>query len=951
MKMKKINLLIVFLLSIATLIAEDINETKLIKPTSNNPMDIPYEKWELSNGLKVLIHEDHSDPIVQVHITYHVGSNRETAGKSGFAHLFEHMMFQGSEHVEDEKGPRIIAEAGGQLNANINFDRTVYYQTVPSNHLETVLWLESDRMGFLLNAVDQEKFDNQREVVKNEKYQVQMQRPYGMSGEILGQTLYPPSHPYNWPIVGYMDDIERATLDDLKNFFLRWYGPNNAILTVSGDITSNEVIPLVEKYFGSINRGPDVRRQRANVPRVSSDIYTGYTDNIYLPMTDMVFPTVPNYHKDEAALDVLAALMGQSKKSIFYKNFVKSEKAIQASVNHRSRELSGEFHFTVLSFPDWQEDIGIYFNNIESDIRNTIADWEANGFSDEDLSMVKKEIETDIIDKKRSVSSKATAISTWEWLGRGKYNISSELDRYNSVTREDVMRVFKKYIKGKKAVINQVRPKSPFVDKLDSMISVNPNIDLILKEDPQYVGLKYNKPNDNFDRKVQPKAGPAKPSVIPDYYKENFENGLKLIGTKSSEIPKIYMRLRIKGGDMLVDKKISGLAELTADMMNESTVNYSSEEISVALQKLGSTVSFSADDDGTTMYIESLTSNIDATLAIAEEKLFRPKFEHDDFKRVKKQTIEVMEAMKKNTQSLGFAYFRNQIFGDTPFGRVTTEKSIKKIKLSDIKDYYNNYYSPTISSLVVVGDIDQSSLLSKINFLKSWKSKEVFIPSSFDFPETNETTIYLLDKEGASQSFIVMGHQADKYDVDGDYFKSQIMNYPLGGGMSGRFFLNLREDKGWTYGANSMFMGSDKMGAFAMFTSVKTEATDSALIEIFNEFNSYRTIGISEKELQFTKDAFLGREALKYETAGQKLGFLNRILTYDLDKGYIESQANILNSITKSDIDAIAKVKIKPEKMAIVIVGNKYLIKKKLKNLESSTDGLSYNFKIKEIKY
>ncbi len=655
MKMKKINLLIVFLLSIATLIAEDINETKLIKPTSNNPIDIPYEKWELSNGLKVLIHEDHSDPIVQVHITYHVGSNRETAGKSGFAHLFEHMMFQGSEHVEDEKGPRIIAEAGGQLNANINFDRTVYYQTVPSNHLETVLWLESDIMGFLLNAVDQEKFDNQRKVVKNEKYQVQMQRPYGMSGEILGQTLYPPSHPYNWPIVGYMDDIERATLDDLKNFFLRWYGPNNAILTVSGDITSNEVIPLVEKYFGSINRGPDVRRQRANVPRVSSDIYTGYTDNIYLPMTDMVFPTVPNYHKDEAALDVLAALMGQSKKSIFYKNFVKSEKAIQASVNHRSRELSGEFHFTVLSFPDWQEDIGIYFNNIESDIRNTIADWEANGFSDEDLSMVKKEIETDIIDKKRSVSSKATAISTWEWLGRGKYNISSELDRYNSVTREDVMRVFKKYIKGKKAVINQVRPKSPFVDKLDSMISVNPNIDLILKEDPQYVGLKYNKPNDNFDRKVQPKAGPAKPSVIPDYYKENFENGLKLIGTKSSEIPKIYMRLRIKGGDMLVDKKISGLAELTADMMNESTVNYSSEEISVALQKLGSTVSFSADDDGTTMYIESLTSNIDATLAIAEEKLFRPKFEHDDFKRVKKQTIEVMEAMKKNTQSLGFA--------------------------------------------------------------------------------------------------------------------------------------------------------------------------------------------------------------------------------------------------------------------------------------------------------
>ena len=949
--MKKINLLLIIFLFFNVIIqGQDNTQPKLIQEASTNALDIPFERWELDNGLKVLIHEDNSDPLVHVHVTYHVGSNRETAGKSGFAHLFEHMLFQGSEHVEDEEAPRIIAEAGGQLNGNISFDRTVYFQTVPSNHLETILWLESDRMGFLLNAATQDKFENQRKVVKNEKYQVQMQQPYGMSGEILGQSLYPPSHPYNWPIVGYMDDIERATLEDLRNFYLRWYGPNNAILTISGDITSNQVIPLVEKYFGSINRGPEVRKQRANVPRISSDIYTGYTDNVYLPMTDIVFPTVPNYHKDEAALNILAALMGQSKKSIFYKNFVNSEKAIQAFVSHRSRELSGEFHFTVLSFPDWQEDIGIYFNNIEADIRNTIVEWEEKGFSDEDLAMVKTEIEAETIDRKRSVASKATAISTWEWLGRGKYNISTEIERYNNVTRADVMRVYKKYIKGRKAVINQVRPKSPFVDKLDSMVSINPNADLILKEDPQYLGLEYNRPIDSFDRNKQPDPTSAKPSVVPNYHKETFDNGLKIITTNSSELPKIYMRLRIEGGGLLENKKLTGLAELTADMMNESTMNYTSEEISVELQRLGSSISFSAEEDATIMYIESLTKNIDATLSIAEEKLLRPAFNNEDFKRVKKQTLEGMEAMKKNTQSLGFTYFRNQLFGETPFGRIRNEKSIKKIKLSDIKDFYKNY-SPSVSSLVVVGDIEKEILLSKLNFLKNWKSKNIVIPSNFDFPENNETVIYLLDKEGASQSFIIMGHLSDKYDVDGDYFKSQIMNYPLGGGMSGRFFLNLREDKGWTYGANSMFMGSNKNGAFAMFTSVETEVTDSAIVEIFKEFNSYRTIGITEKELQFTKDAFLGREALKYETAGQKLGFLNRILTYDLDKTYIDKQASILNSITKDDIDAIAKAKITPDKMSIVIVGNKYLIKKKLKNLESSVDGIKYNFKIKEIKY
>ncbi|SVC98220.1 uncharacterized protein METZ01_LOCUS351074, partial [marine metagenome] len=320
--------------------------------------------------------------------------------------------------------------------------------------------------------------------------------------------------------------------------------------------------------------------------------------------------------------------------------------------------------------------------------------------------------------------SKAYSISSWEWLGRGKYNISSELARYNNVTREDVMRVFNKYIKNRKVVISTVRPKSPFVEKLDSLISVNPNADLILKEDPQYVGLEYNRPEDSFDRNIQPKANNPKAPKVPNYYRENFSNGLKIIGTKSSEVPKVYVRLKIEGGGLLVDKKLTGLAELTADMMNESTSKYSSEEISVELQKLGSTISFSASEDGTIMYIESLTKNIDATLVIAKEKLFNPSFNKEDFNRIKKQTLEGLEASKKNAQYLGFSYFGNQLYGDSPFGRITTEKTIKKIKLSDIEEYYNKNYTPSVSSLVVVGDIDKDSFLSKIDFLKEWKTKK-----------------------------------------------------------------------------------------------------------------------------------------------------------------------------------------------------------------------------------
>jgi zinc protease len=952
--MSKFNFfLITFLFASFSLLSTNDNEPVLLKSASTNPIDIPFEKWQFPNGLKVLIHEDNSDPLVHVHVTYHVGSNRETAGKSGFAHFFEHMMFQGSENVPDEKHFKIINDAGGNMNGNTTSDRTVYFQTVPSNYLETALWLEADRMGFLLNAVTPEKFENQRDAVKNEKYQNQISQQYGMSYEILGQNLYPPSHPYNWPVIGYVDDLDRATLEDLKNFFLRWYGPNNAILTITGDVKSKEVLSLVQKYFGSIPRGAEVRKLGSMVPRLSSDIYSGYTDNVYLPLTDIVFPTVPNFHKDEAPLDMLAALMGEGKKSIFYKNFVKSEKAIQANVGHPCRELSGEFHFTVLTFPDWQEDQGIYFNNIEADIRNTIAEWEEKGFSDEDLEMVKTEMISQSFDMKTSISSKASMISSWEWKGGGKHNVSTEINRYKNVTRADVLRVFNKYIKNRKAVINQVRPKSPFVKELDSLISRNPNANLILKEDPQYDNLIYNKSNSEFDaccRHTQPEATSPKTPKIPEFHKESFENGLKTIFSQTNEVPKVYIRLKINGGSLLEDSKKTGLSDFTAQMMNESTLKKSSEDISVELQKLGSTVTFSSEDDMTVLFIECLSENYSKTLELVEEKLLSPAFNDEDFKRIKKSNVEGLESMKKNSQYLAGTAMSNVLFGDSPFGRSMTEKSIKKIKIKDVQEFYNNY-SPNISELVAVGNISKEDFYKELDFLRNWENKNISIPSGFEFPEDNTTQIYLLDKEGASQSFILMGHKSNTFDTDGEFFKSQVMNKSLGGGASGRLFLNLREDKGFTYGAYSFYQGNKQTGMFGIQTSVKTEVTDSALTEIFSILDSYTNTGLTNEELSSTKESYLNSAAMKYETPNQKLGFLNRILTYDLDPSYIDKQADILNDMTLTEVNSLASSKIKPNEMAIVIVGNKYLIKKKLENLSSNKDGMKFDFKINEIKY
>ena len=948
----KNNFFLVLALINITLFAQEITEPKLISNNGVGELDISYEKWELPNGLTVLIHEDNSDPIVQVHVTYHVGSNRESAGKSGFAHFFEHMMFQGSENVPDEKHFKIINDAGGSMNGNTTYDRTVYFQTIPSNYLETALWLESDRMGFLLDAVSDEKFENQRDAVKNEKQQNQINQPYGLSYEILGQNLYPPEHPYNWPVIGYVDDLDRASLEDLKNFFLRWYGPNNAILTIAGDVKSKEVISLVNKYFGGIKRGPKVRNLRKNTPRLTQDKYCGYTDNIYLPMTQIVFPTVPNYHEDEAPLDILSSLMGEGNGSIFYKKFVKSEEAMQVAIQHPCREISGEFQFIVLSYPEWGEDERLYFNNIEKKIRETINEWEETGFTDEELKMAKMKMESSIINRKISLSSKVSSISSWEWLAKGNQNITSEIARYNNVTKDDIIRVFNKYIKNKNSVILNVSPKSPFSDEELVLESFNPNANLITKEDPQYNGLIYNKSEGEYDkccRADQPVASKPKAPKVPNYYTDNFPNGIKLIGTEYNEMPKIFIQIKIKGGNYLEEEKRLGLSSITAELMNESTINYSSEEMEKELSKIGSEISFSSSGSYTTIFVSCFSKEIDKTLKLLEEKLFNPAFKEEDLKRVKKQAIELINSQKKSAQYLAQTKYQNILFGETPYGRSFNEKTIKKIKMKNVQSFYSNYYSPTMSNITIVGNINEKDIKEKLSFLKKWEKKDVNLPGSFEYPLEGPTKIYLVDKPGSSQSVIFMGHKSHKFDVDGDYFKSRIMNYPLGGGASARLFLNLREDKGYTYGVYSFFNGSKENGSFTIFSSVKTEATDSALVEILYEIENYQNNGITNEELRSTKSSMLNSDALKYESPMQKLNFLNRILTYELDEDFIERQSDVLNTITKKQIDEIANNKIKKDNMQIVIVGNAYIIKKKLEKL-TSKNGKRYNYKIIETK-
>jgi len=913
-------------------------QTQLIEEVtrSGDEILIPYKKYELDNGLTVIVHEDDSDPLVHVDITYHVGSAREELYKSGFAHFFEHMMFQGSENVADEEHFKIISDAGGTLNGSTNRDRTNYYQTVPSNQLEVVLWLEADRMGFFLDAVTQKKFEIQRETVKNEKGQNYDNAAYGRWSELTAETLYPFGHPYSWLTIGKLEDLDRVDVDDLKKFFMRWYGPNNATLTIGGNVTAEEVIPMVEKYFGVIPRGPEVENMTLEPVQIDADRYVSYVDNnIRFPALLATYPTVPRFHPDEAPLDFLAQILGTGRSSYLFKKFILTQKAIQASVFHPVSELAGEFTMFVLPFP------GQTLADFEQEMRVILDEFATEGVSDNDLTKIKASFESSFINGLTSVSGKVSQLADYQTIAGNANYIEEDLSRYLAVTKEDIMRVFNEYIYNKPGVLLSVLPNdggatAPAAP--DNYVAQKDGDNPFPTTD--YSGLSYSRPEgDSFDRSVKPTPGTAPLVQVPDYWRASFENGIQLIGTESNEVPTVNVQLYIKGGHELDanDPQKAGLASLTAALMNESTQNYSSEEISEELRLVASSISVSGGRSETVVGVSTLSKNLTRTMELLEEILYRPAFTEDDFNRVKQQQLESIRASYQNPAAVASQIYSRLLFGDEHIYSVPTsglEETVSRITVEDVRNFYETYMSPEITEVVVVGDISEEEALSSLAFLNNWEIKNVEIP---DLPEPKPgdyTKVYLMDKVGAPQSEIRIGYVSDMtYDATGEYFKTSLMNYSLGGAFNSRINLNLREDKGWTYGARSGFSGNDRGSQFTASAGIKASATDSAVVEFIKEIKGFQDNGITDDELNFMRNSIGQRDARRYETPFQKAGFLGNIIRYDLDGSYVDRQAEIIQSITREEINALARKYLNTDNAYILVVGDGASNRDKLKAL------------------
>ncbi len=912
-------------------------QTKLVEKVAKQGSEIviPYEKYVLPNGLTLIIHEDHSDPVVHVDVTYHVGSAREEIGKSGFAHFFEHMMFQGSDNVADEQHFKIVSDAGGTLNGTTNRDRTNYFETVPSNQLEKMLWLESDRMGYLLDAVTQKKFEIQRSTVKNERGQNYDNRPYGLLQEFAAKNLYPYGHPYSWLTIGYVEDLNRVDVNDLKNFFLRWYGPNNATLTVGGDVKPADVVKLAEKYFGAIPRGPEVNPVVVPPAILDQDRYVSYNDNYArVPLMAVVYPTVPLYHKDMGALACLAQVIGQGKNSVFYQQLVKKQFALQASSNSQLSELAGEFFFSFVPLP------GKSLTQMDSLYRNALDSFEARGITDDDITKFKGGIEAQQINGLQSVAGKCSQLASFQTFSGNPNKISDLLKMYSAVTKDDVMRVYNQYIKGKHAVIVSVLTKTQ--DKKLTAAADNYTIDSSRYTAPDYgyAGLKYAKGNAGFDRSKIPGNGPNPVVKVPKFWRKDMPNGVKMIGTESNEVPTVTVTITVPGGHLLQanDTAKVGLASVFASMMNEDTKNYTAEQMAVELQKLGSNVNTGSNVDGITFSIQCLKKNLDQTMKLVEEKMLNPKFTEAAFTRIQKQRLENIKQNKADPSFVADLVFAKMNYGPNNILSMSeggTESTIKNMKLQDVENYYSNYMTSKGVKVVVVGDVKQEEVLPMLGFLNKLPNKKIDMPSVNGLASVvDKTKVYMVDIPKAAQSEFRVGYATGlKYDATGDYYRSILMNYPLGGDFNSRLNLNLREDKGWTYGARSGFSADEYSGDFEFSSGIRADATDSALAEVMKELVNFRENGITEAELKFMKNSLGQRDARSYETGFQKANFIGRILNYNLPANYVDQQNKILAKLTKEEVGAMAKKMLDPAKMNILLVGDKAKILEGVKKL------------------
>ncbi len=866
---------------------------------TETPFTIEYEKYILDNGLEVILHVDRSDPIVGVAIQYHVGSNRETPGRTGFAHLFEHMLFQESQHVGQDQFFKKIQNAGGTLNGGTNKDGTVYFEVVPKNALETVLWMESDRMGWLLPTVTQAAFENQQEVVQNEKRQRVDNRPYGHSDYVLIKNMYPEDHPYNWTTIGELEDLQNATLKDVRDFYEKWYGPNNATMVIAGDINKTDVKKLVDKYFGEIKTGPKNSDPEPMPILLSSTKKVYHEDNFATsPRLSMVFPTVHGKHNDAAVLELMSQLLGDGKKAPLYKVIVEEKKLAPDFYSYSSsREIAGTFNIVVTSFPETN------LTDVESAIHDAFVRFEVDGFTKADLDRLKAKYETGFYQSISSVLGKGFQLARYNEYYGSPDAIAEDLQSVLDVNMSDVKRVYEKYIKNQNYVLTSFVPKGKVDLVAEGSVLFPIQEEMIVKNVKKETGV-----------------GSIDVAQIPSTFDRSIQS---LYGAKHDELPLVSFGIQIEGGMLLDNPNKIGVANLITDMMMEGTANKTPIELEEAIDALGSSINMYTGKQSINIEVSTLKRNFDATLALVEEILFEPRWDAKEFERIKRETAESIKRRSAVPSSIASNVFNklnygNHILAHETFGTVS---SVESIDLNDLKNFVNDNFSAHLATISIVGDISRSEAVSAFKSLvERWNVNDVTFPE-YDMPEPSKMAkVYFVDVPNAKQSEIRIGYLGLPR-THPDFYATSVMNMKLGGNFSGDVNMVLREEKGFTYGARTGFSGSKFSGKFTASSGVRSNTTEESVNIFKNLMSAYRN-PISDEDLEFTKNVTLKSNARRFETLGALRGMISNIATYGLPVNYIEDQEEIVRNMSVESHNLLAKKYIRPDEMIYLVVGD-----------------------------
>ena len=871
------------------------------------PPKLPFEKYTLSNGLTVILHEEHSTPIVAVNLWYHVGSKNEETGRTGFAHLFEHMMFQGSQHHDTDYINTIEALGSTDLNGTTDFDRTNYFETIPPSALDKVLFMEADRMGWLLPSMTQERLDNQREVVKNERRQGVDNQPYGTVDERMYAVLYPSNHPYSWDVIGYMEDLTRASKDDVANFFKSYYGPNNCTLVIAGDIKPAETKAMVEKYFGPIAPVPPILRREAWVPELAAPVQLAMEDRVPLPRLYLAWHTPGKFQDGEADLEVLARVLAQGKTSRLYKTLVYDKQIaqdVQAMVD--DRELSSLFRVQVTA------KAGKTLDEITPIVMQEIQAMANKPASANEIERARTAILSSMVrglERIGGFGGRSDRLAMYTTYAHDSDYLAKDFARYQAVTPASVQAAAKRWLhQGYCAA--RVTP---------------------------YPELAASK--DAVDRSKMPDVGAPVAFTSPKLQRAKLSNGLEVVLAESHKVPSVQMNLLVRGGWSADKRDKLGVASFMSRMQDEGTKKRTALQISEEAQLLGANMNTNSNVDNCIVSVNALKARLAATVDLWSDVVLNPAFPADEIDRQRQQVLGQIAQEKKAPVQMGLRILPGLLYGDShPYGQPLTgsgtEASVKAITRDDLVGYHSTWFHPNNATLVVAGDTNLNEMLPLLEkAFSGWKHAEVQQVAMPTRPNPTKTTVYLIDKPGAAQSVLLAGMlmppKGSSDDVQWD-----VLNGVLGGNFASRINMNLREEHGYSYGAYLFPIEAKGQGVAVAFSQVRTDVTKESMSELMKELKDIRgTRPPTSDEMKASKDNLVLSLPGQYETMNGIAGKINDIVTYGLPEDYFAKYPDRVRACTDKDAVAVANTRVLPDNMAFVVVGDRKVVEDGIKSL------------------